>query len=440
MKKIIAWISFFLGISLLGITIYLNVLQKIPTGDMLTWIILGLMFSFIGMSLTWQTKSYSKKRSLMKYFLILLAALLILTIISYYYETYFHWFYLISILFFSFVTTPLNASIRIKKWTNYVDSKLTLNLLCYADHLGIILLTLGLSWKTMHWPLANELILFGVILLIVAALSWNKIFRRQIDLRIVVENELKEKNTEIMDSIAYAKRIQSAILPPAKLVKEYLQESFILYKPKDVVSGDFYWMEQIGTKVLFAAADCTGHGVPGAMVSVVCNNALNRSVREYTLVDPGKILDKTRAIVIQEFEKSEEEVKDGMDIALCSLQGNTLKYAGAHNPLWIVRNGEVLETKANKQPIGKFDKQIPYTTHTFELLKGDSIYIFSDGYVDQFGGEKGKKFKSKAFRNLLLSIQDKTMEEQRVSIDEAFETWRGNVEQVDDVCVIGVKI
>ncbi len=252
--------------------------------------------------------------------------------------------------------------------------------------------------------------------------------------------ELEEKNQEIMDSITYAKRIQSAILPPSKVVKEYLQESFILYKPKDIVAGDFYWLEQVKGKVLFAAADCTGHGVPGAMVSVVCNNALNRSVREYGLTDPGEILNKTRAIVIQEFEKSDEEVKDGMDIAICSLEGKTLQYAGAHNPLWIIRNGEILETKANKQPIGQFDNPEPYTTHTFKLEKGDSIYIFSDGYVDQFGGEKGKKFKANAFRTLLLSIQDKPMEEQKTILNESFETWRGSLEQIDDVCVIGVNI
>ncbi|NQX97920.1 MAG: tetratricopeptide repeat protein, partial [Flavobacteriales bacterium] len=257
--------------------------------------------------------------------------------------------------------------------------------------------------------------------------------------------ELEEKNKEILDSITYAKRIQSAILPPAKVVKEYLQESFILYKPKDIVSGDFYWIELVTQQkkentVLFAAADCTGHGVPGAMVSVVCNNALNRSVREYQLTDPGEILNKTREIVIQEFEKSDEIVQDGMDIALCSLEGNTLKYAGAHNPLWIIRKGKILETKANKQPIGQFDNPEPYTTHTFELQKSDSIYIFSDGYVDQFGGEKGKKFKSRAFRELLLSIQGKSMEEQKIIINNSFETWKGGLEQIDDVCIIGVKV
>jgi tetratricopeptide (TPR) repeat protein len=263
------------------------------------------------------------------------------------------------------------------------------------------------------------------------------------DQKLEVEQQkeiVEEKNQEITDSINYAKRIQNAILPPEKVVKEYLQESFILYKPKDIVAGDFYWMEHKDGKILFAAADCTGHGVPGAMVSVVCNNALNRAVREHGLTEPGEILDKTREIVIEEFEKSDEDVKDGMDIALCSLEGNKLQYAGAHNPLWIIRNGEIIETKANKQPIGKFDNPEPYTTHYFELEKGDSVYIFSDGYVDQFGGEKGKKFKTSAFRELLLSIQDKPMEDQKLVIDKAFENWKGNLEQVDDVCVIGVKI
>ncbi|MCB0408778.1 MAG: tetratricopeptide repeat protein [Flavobacteriales bacterium] len=254
-------------------------------------------------------------------------------------------------------------------------------------------------------------------------------------------NELAEKNQEILDSINYAKRIQNAILPPQKVVKEYLQESFILYKPKDIVAGDFYWLEHKEDKVMFAACDCTGHGVPGAMVSVVCNNGLNRSVREYNLTDPGKILDKTREIVIQEFEKSEEEVKDGMDIALCTLQGNTLHYAGANNPLWIIRNNseEIEEIKADKQPIGKYAEPTPYTTHKIELQKGDTIYIFSDGYADQFGGEKGKKFKAANFKKLLLSIQNESIEQQRELINQAFEDWKGDLEQLDDVCVIGVR-
>lgn len=267
--------------------------------------------------------------------------------------------------------------------------------------------------------------------------------------------EIEEAHREITDSIAYAKRIQGAILPPLKLVKEYLAKSFVLYKPKDVVAGDFYWMQPEGDTTYFAAADCTGHGVPGAMVSVVCNNALNRSVKEFGLKKPGEILDKTRELVITEFEKSEEDVKDGMDIALVSLSfdkdggrktedgtGAILQYAGAHNPLWIIRKGatEIEEIKANKQPIGKFDEPKPYTNHEIDLKEGDTLYVFSDGYVDQFGGEKGKKFKSLNFKRLLLSIQDQDMESQRSTIDEAFENWKGELEQIDDVCVIGVRL
>lgn len=252
--------------------------------------------------------------------------------------------------------------------------------------------------------------------------------------------QLKQKSNEVRDSINYAKRIQGAILPPERLVNTTLPNSFILYKPKDIVAGDFYWLEQTDQGVLFAAADCTGHGVPGAMVSVVCNNALNRSVREYGLTDPASILDKTRALVIDEFSQSEDDVKDGMDIALCRLHQNQLSYAGANNPLWIVRNGEILETKANKQPIGEFHAPQPFQTHHLDLQEGDTIYVFSDGYVDQFGGEKGKKLKAKLFRQLLLSIQDKPMLEQKERIDQAFLKWMGDYEQVDDVCVIGVRV
>mgnify|MGYP005824724601 CR=1 FL=1 len=253
---------------------------------------------------------------------------------------------------------------------------------------------------------------------------------------------VEEKNKEILDSITYAKRIQNAILPTSKLVKEYLPNSFILYKPKDIVAGDFYWLEHKEGKLLFAAADCTGHGVPGALVSVFCNNGLNRSVREYGLTDPGKILDKTREIVISEFEKSEEEVKDGMDISICSLDlsSNNLLWSGANNPLWIIRKDELLEIKPDKQPIGVIDNPTPFTTHQISLQKGDNIYIFTDGFQDQFGGDKGKKYKPANFKNLLLSISNKSMEQQRAIIDDTFNNWKGNLDQLDDVCIIGVKV
>lgn len=269
--------------------------------------------------------------------------------------------------------------------------------------------------------------------------------------------QLEQRNLEILDSINYAKRIQSAILPSKKLIREHLPNSFVLYKPKDIVAGDFYWMEAQENRTIIAAADCTGHGVPGALVSVICNNGLNRSVREYGLTDPGLILDKTREVVIAEFEKSEEEVQDGMDVAVVSLEFESesesespqnsnsklkLNYSGAHNPLWIIRKDakEISEIKANKQPIGKFDRPQPYTTHTIELNQGDTFYIFSDGYADQFGGEKGKKFKAANFKKLLLSIQQESMERQGELLEQAFENWKGSLEQLDDVCVIGVRV
>ncbi len=316
--------------------------------------------------------------------------------------------------------------------------------------------------------------LFGGLLLVIifAGFMYNrfKVTKKQkqiIELQkqeVELQKEIVEdKNKEITDSIYYAKRIQAAILPPLRIVKEFLPESFIVYKPKDIVAGDFYWLETKNREeqkvkseeesshnihqskiVLFAAADCTGHGVPGAMVSVICNNGLNRSVREHDITDPGKILDKTREIVIQEFEKSDDVVKDGMDISLCALQGKTLKWAGANNPLWIIRPNndgfELLETKPNKQHIGKVEDPKPFTTHTLELQKNDTIYIFSDGYKDQFGGVDGKKFKSSKFKELLLSIQHKNMDQQKEIIIQTFDKWKGNLYQIDDICVIGVKI
>ncbi len=268
----------------------------------------------------------------------------------------------------------------------------------------------------------------------------NEIVKKQNKIVVEQKREIEAQFKEITDSIVYAKRIQSAILYSTTLIKKYLKESFVVYKPKDVVAGDFYWVAQKDDKTLFAAADCTGHGVPGAMVSVICSHALNRAVREYGLTDPGKILDKTREIVLEEFSKSDEGVKDGMDIALCLLEGNKLKYSGAYNPLWLIRDDELIITKADKQPVGRSDTKKPYTTHSFDLQKGDIIYLFTDGYADQFGGENNKKFMSKRFRALLLEIHKKSMETQKAIIEETFKEWKGTNEQIDDVCVIGVRI
>ncbi|MCB9360064.1 MAG: SpoIIE family protein phosphatase [Flavobacteriales bacterium] len=255
--------------------------------------------------------------------------------------------------------------------------------------------------------------------------------------KIIVE----VKNKEITSSIAYAKRIQNAILPPISLINNFFPDSFIFYLPKDIVAGDFYWMQKVDDIILFAVADCTGHGVPGAMVSVVCDNALNRATRELNIKQPAKILDAVSDIVVETFEKSETDVKDGMDIALCSwnTKTNVLEYAGANNSLYLIRNGELFETKADKQPIGKSLKRHPFTNHNIELVKNDSIYLFSDGYADQFGGPKGKKFMYKAFKQMLITYSSLPIIEQEEAIKSTFFKWKEAHEQVDDICILGVK-
>lgn len=272
-------------------------------------------------------------------------------------------------------------------------------------------------------------------------------------------HELEESHKEISDSIKYAERLQLAILPSLEDLKKNLNNGFVLFQPKDVVSGDFYWMHEIDNATLFAAADCTGHGVPGAMVSVVCSNALNRSVVEFGLKEPGEILNKTREIVIDTFARSGTNVKDGMDIALCSMSGNKLIYSGANNPLWILRKKEfltadelamrstvsdddfaIIEFKGNKQPIGLHEGMVDFTQTEIDLKPEDTLYVFTDGFADQFGGDKNKKLMYKPFKKLLLENRGVDMEKQKEVLNSFFEDWRGDNEQVDDVCVIGVKV
>ena len=269
--------------------------------------------------------------------------------------------------------------------------------------------------------------------------------KRKINLELAGKNKvIEEKSLEITDSITYAKRIQQAILPQHSEFNLALKKCFVFYKPKDIVAGDFYWMHKIGDTILYAAADCTGHGVPGAMVSVVCYNALNRAVKEYGLTKPSDILNKTSELVIDAFRRDENQrdINDGMDIALCSIdfKKKQLQYSGANNPLYLFREGELIEVKANKRSVGASYRKENFINHIVNLNKDDCVYTFSDGYADQFGGPKGKKFMLKRFRKLLLSINDLSMEDQHQKIKEEFYTWKGDIFQIDDVCVIGVKI
>src|SRR5690606_21837991 len=245
-------------------------------------------------------------------------------------------------------------------------------------------------------------------------------------------------------SINYAKRIQTAILPNTRVISKSLPDSFILYKPRDVVSGDFPWFMQIKNDIYIAAVDCTGHGVPGALLSLIGYFLLNDIVRSRKVTDPGVILDLLDEGVTKTLRQDEDSsTKDGMDIALCKVNMDTreVEYAGAHRPLYIMRNGVMEEVKGNKFPIGGgiFKNQTNFTNTKLTLKKGDSIYFSSDGYPDQFGGPEGRKFGPKRVREIIEQVHKKPMLEAARIFDQEWENWRGDTKQTDDVLLIGIK-
>lgn len=293
------------------------------------------------------------------------------------------------------------------------------------------------------------LLIMGIVLALAAAglLYFRARSRRQESELLSIKNEeITQQKKEITDSINYARRIQESIMPPEQDFKTLLPGCFIFYAPKDIVSGDFYWIAEREGLILFAAVDCTGHGVPGAMMSVVGFNLLEQAVNERGFTKPSDILRHLDWGVNKLLRQSEagSVVKDGMDLALCSFNPKTLElqYAGAFNPLYHVRNGVLTELKADKSPIGVNTDGVvdDYTNHTLQLQKGDSIYIFSDGYADQFGGPFGKKFKYNQLREVLKKIYMLSPEEQRQRLDAAFVEWKRDIFQVDDVLLIGVKV
>ncbi|MDF1672498.1 MAG: SpoIIE family protein phosphatase [Vicingaceae bacterium] len=292
------------------------------------------------------------------------------------------------------------------------------------------------------------------------------------------KHEVEEKNKEIVDSINYAKRIQDALIPPTEVMKKILPNSFVIFKPKDIVSGDFYWASTTNTTVqsekdkenlvLFSAADCTGHGVPGAFMSVIGLKLFNQSVKQSEVNSPAQALDFLNTEVfttVNLHSDGENVIRDGMDVAFCAINYTSLKlyFAGANNPVYIVRkaaggtaletddssltyydvdgeNRVLIEIKGDKKPIGSYESEESFTDKEYQLQKDDMIYVFSDGYPDQFGGPKGKKLKYSVFKKLLVENSHSSVETQKDFLDKYFEDWRGKLEQLDDVCVIGVRI
>ena len=309
-------------------------------------------------------------------------------------------------------------------------------------------------WKTM-WFYAL-CVITGILLILgfiksreKKLIREKKILERKVDLRtaeVMMQKEIVEtQNKEIKDSILYAKRIQEAILPSQDEISKAFPDSFVLFKPRDIVSGDFYWFSEKHGKLVIAVADCTGHGVPGAFMSMIGNTLLNEIVNEKEVIEPYHILFQLRENIMKCLKQTgaEGENKDGMDIALCVFDRTNLhlEFAGANNPLYLISEEELLEIKGDKQPIGVYAGETkPFTNHLKVLKKGDCIYIASDGYADQFGGTNGKKFKYKQMKDLLVSSKNMSMQEQKIVLENNIEQWRGDLEQVDDILMLGIRI
>ncbi len=258
-------------------------------------------------------------------------------------------------------------------------------------------------------------------------------------------DQIDAQNQKIIASINYAKRIQQAILPPDKTVKSCLPESFVLYDPKDIVSGDFYWLQEVDDWVFWAVVDCTGHGVPGALMSMIGANGLQKIVLDHNVKEPAEILKQLTHHVMNSIQQTTEgiDVKDGMDIALCAWnrKTNQLKFSGAYNPLYLIRDGEIQIIKGTKRPIGKFYVEIPieYEQHEIQLNKGDIVITFTDGYADQFGGERSLKYSYRRLRELLVENANLPLVKCKAALEQAHLEWKGGESQIDDICVMGVR-
>jgi len=289
----------------------------------------------------------------------------------------------------------------------------------------------------------------GILLVTMGIFLWRINKQRQIitkQKQIVEEQKrlVDEKNKEIIDSIHYAKRIQQAILPDDDDEwKRLLPDSFVLYLPKDIVAGDFYYLVETENYIYVAAADSTGHGVPGAMVSVTCHNALNKAVLEEGLQNTNEILNRTRELVIKQLHSHQHsQLQDGMDICLVRINKSNrlqLQYSGANRPLVVINNGGLKEYTPDKQPIGYYEDATPFNAQDIEIAKGSYLYLFTDGYADQFGGEKNKKLGTKRWKEMLLELTQKSTEEQLEYLKDFFQKWKGGSFQTDDVTVIGIR-
>jgi len=300
---------------------------------------------------------------------------------------------------------------------------------------------LDVKLELNNYYLINIFTIFPVAIILLSLLFLNGINEKYETKIMNFANELEKTNDSINDSITYASRIQSAVLPDLKNFEPY--KSFVFYQPRHIVSGDFYWVKHKNSKMIIVAADCTGHGVPGAFVSMLGISLLNELFAKFENQTTAEILEDLRFNVKKLLSQSEQNntTQDGMDLAICIIdkQLNTLQFSGANNPIILIKNNELSALKPTKNPIGIYPKERPFETTEIKIEKGNTIYMFSDGFLDQFGGEKGDKYKMPRFKDFLLSIHKVPMNEQYTLLKNEFEAWHENREQIDDVMVLGIR-
>lgn len=412
-------------------------------------IILGMVLAFIGLCFAYFNAPLPSQKKAMNR---ILCVAIFFFLVGFYFKTM-HWIganfgVAIGLLLFCFSYLPLIVKYRYETRKHIFNTRHVI--LSLSDLTSLILIFLALLFRHLHWPGGNAILVIGIVGFLITMILRNREFSKEVLLRHDAETKIKfafgqleEKNKEILDSITYAQRIQKALLASDSILKKNLPDHFVLFKPKDIVSGDFYWACEAHGKFYFIIADSTGHGVPGAFMSLLNISFLNEAINEKGIQKPNDILAHVRARLIASLtiEGSNEGGNDGMDCILMCFDKNTLEVSCAHNPLLLIHHNELKEIAADKIPVGKSLKnEMPFTLHTINLNKGDVLYAFTDGFADQFGGPQGKKLKYKQLCNTLLQNKDLPSESQKENLLKLFSDWKGTLEQVDDVLIAGIRI
>lgn len=455
-NKKIGWIFIFTGIVLLLLMIFMKIFpfhqfHTTSSSSILVLIFSSIILCSVGISIYHLNADGEKRRKVVRVLSYCCGTLFVFGATS----KVLHYpgasvELVLSLVFFSFSALPLIIKNRYEKRKDLLSQKLVF--MSILDLVSIILLIYALLCRMFHWPHAQVPFLLGSLGLVISLVNWNRSFRKEVVLRKAAESQLKtafiqleEKNREILDSITYAQRIQRALLASESLLKRNLNETFFLFQPKDIVSGDFYWATNAHGKFYLIVADSTGHGVPGAFMSLLNISYLNEAINEKGLEKTNEILQHVRSSLIQHLnlEGSKDGGNDGMDcILLCFDFANLrLEFSCANNPLLMVRDGKWIEFEADKIPVGKSIKNdLPFRLQSTSLKSGDFIYAFTDGLADQFGGPKGKKLKYKVLCEHLLKNHHLNPVAQKELLMDLFKSWKGELEQVDDILISGIKI